>query len=104
VCACLDVSKYFIERTRALIASERRYIRDASTPLEKVRVFPSSANFIMVKVAGEQTAGEFARHLRGRGIVARDLSLLPGCGSGFYRFGLRTRPDNIRLIEAVADY
>jgi threonine-phosphate decarboxylase len=102
--ACFDGSAHFIDSTRELIARERRHMEEELILLKKFRVFPSSANFIMVKVAGEKSEGDFARNLRDRGIVVRDLSMLPGCGSGFYRFGIRTRQDNVNLIEAARDY
>ena len=102
--ACIRVPPSFIESTRDLVVSERQRIEDGLIRLGKFRVFPTSANFIMVEVAGERSLGDFARHLRGRGLVARDLSALPGCGQGFYRFGIRTPKDNALLIAAAADY
>ncbi|MGA2410639.1 MAG: aminotransferase class I/II-fold pyridoxal phosphate-dependent enzyme [Candidatus Binataceae bacterium] len=102
--ACLRVPANFIEGTRNLVASERQRIGDELVRLGKLRVFPSSANFIMVEVESEKSEGDFARHLRGRGIVARDLSALPGCGPGLYRFGIRAPQDNAQLIAAAAGY
>lgn len=102
--ACLDVSTNFIESSRALVASERHRLESELSSIRRLRVFPSSANFIMVEVFGERTAGDFAGYLRGKGVAARDLSTLPGCGAGFYRFGIRTPSDNTQLLVAASDY
>jgi histidinol-phosphate/aromatic aminotransferase/cobyric acid decarboxylase-like protein len=72
--------------------------------LRKVRVFPSSANFIMVEASGEVVVGDFGRHRHAKGIAVRDLSALPGCGAGFYRFGIRMPSENTRLLAAATDY
>lgn len=102
--ACLNAPTSFIEGTRDLIARERGRIERGLTRLQKFRVFPSSANFIMIEVAGEDGAGDFARYLRSRSIVIRDLSALPGCGRGLYRLGIRASKDNDQFLAAVGDY
>jgi threonine-phosphate decarboxylase len=102
--ACLSVSSSFIEKTRDVIAQERSTIERDLSRSRKLRVFRSSANFIMVEVADEGSEGDFARYLQRSAIVIRDLGALPGCGPGFYRLGIRAPQDNARLLAAVADY
>jgi len=102
--ACLKVSANIIASTRELILTERRRIEDGLVRLAKFRVFSSAANFMMAEVAGEKSQGGFGRYLRSQGIIARDLSALPGCGPGFYRLGIRTQEDNEKLIAACAHY
>jgi threonine-phosphate decarboxylase len=102
--ACLGVSSSFIEKTRALVAMERSAIESGLSRSRKLRVYRSSANFIMLEVADEGGEGDFARHLRRTSIVIRDLGALPGCGPGFYRLGIRAPEDNARLLAAAADY
>lgn len=102
--ACIAASGNFITSTRALVASERNRLESGLGRLHTLRVFPSSANFIMVEVLDEVAPGDFARHLNAQGIAVRDLSALPGCGAGFYRFGIRTPSENARLLAAATDY
>ncbi|HUN59389.1 MAG TPA: aminotransferase class I/II-fold pyridoxal phosphate-dependent enzyme [Candidatus Binataceae bacterium] len=102
--ACLRASKNYASATRDLVVTERRRIEDGLNRSAKFRVFSSSANFIMAEVQSEKRHGDLARHLLSAGIIARDLSTLPGCGLGFYRFGIRTRQDNEKLIAVLADY
>jgi threonine-phosphate decarboxylase len=102
--ACRKVPANFLASTRDLVVTERRKIEDGLGPLRRFRTFPSSANFIMTEVLSEKNPGDFGRHLQSKGMIARDLSTLPGCGPGFYRFGIRTRLDNEKLIAACAAY
>ena len=103
--ACLKVSDNFLTNTRDLIVTEQR--QESKTdfrPLEKFRVFSSSANFILAEALSEESRGDFGRYLHCNEIIVRDLSALPGCGPGFYRFGIRKQQDNEKLIAAAADY
>ena len=102
--ACLRSSERFIEATLDLVANERRWIEDELGAMPRFRLFPAAANFIMLEVLGENAPGDFARHTRQHGIVIRDLQALPGCGPGFYRIGIRTRPDNEKLVAAASAY
>jgi len=101
--ACLDVAEPFITRTRALIAKERPLLEHNLRRLG-IKVFPSSANFVMVSVSHENARREFSDHLQSRGIAIRNLATLPGCGRGFYRIAVRSHLENERLTNAAADY
>ncbi len=102
--ACLEVAEPFIAQTRAFIAEERGILERGLSCGPGVRLFPSTANFLMFSVAHEKVPGEFGCYLRSRGIAIRDLGALPGCGPGFYRIGVRSRLDNALLIKAAASY
>ncbi len=102
--ACLDVAEPFIARTRALIAEERRILEDELRCRFGIKVFPSSANFLMFSIAREKVRGEFGCWMRNRGIAIRDLAALPGCGPGLYRIAVRSRSDNALLLNAAANY
>lgn len=102
--ACLGVAERFIALTRHNIIKERERLVAELGRLRALRLFPSSANFLMFAVLNEPTCGEFGRYLMSQGIAIRDLSELPGCGPGFYRIGVRSRSDNDRLVMAAADY
>ncbi len=102
--ACLEIADGFIARTREEVGRERRWLGDELGRMRELRVFPSNANFLMIGVRGERCCGEFGRYLLDRGVAIRDLSGLPGCGPGFYRIGLRSRPDNARLVLSASKY
>jgi threonine-phosphate decarboxylase len=101
--ACWAGADDYIRRTRELIARERRYLARGFAQNPRLRSFPSDANFLMLAVR-ENDAGSFGAFLLRRGIVVRDLRLLPGCAPGLYRAGLRNHVDNERLVAAAREY
>jgi threonine-phosphate decarboxylase len=102
--ACLDVADDFAAQSRACVAAERARLSGGLAPIEGVRVFPSSANFLLMEVAENGRNTSFAQHMLARGIAVRDLRDLPGCGPGMYRVAVRLRGENQQLIAAARTY
>ncbi len=63
------------------------------------RVFPSDANFILVRVDDPR---EMYRLLIERGVIVRDRSRIPGC-EGCLRITVGTPEENDRLLEILAE-
>jgi threonine-phosphate decarboxylase len=101
--ACLDGADEFVRITREFVARERDYLSVRLAALDRITVFPSAANFMMIEVA-ENGAGNFGHFMLGRGIGVRDLRGLPGCAPGLYRIAVRKRDDNDRLLGAAREY
>jgi threonine-phosphate decarboxylase len=99
--ACLEASPSYLADTLRTVAAERDFLESGLKAHPRLSVFPSTANFLMVAVAGERLPGEFGAWLKSDGIAIRDLVQLPGCRPGLYRIGIRQRPDNQRLIAAA---
>jgi histidinol-phosphate aminotransferase len=81
--------------------SERERITTALSHLPSVQhVFPSQANFVLVRV---HNATALHQHLAQQGIVVRDRSKELGC-SNCLRITVGTPEENVRLLEAMATY
>lgn len=100
--ACIGVAPEFLAHTRKVIAAEREFLVRALSTINGIDIFPSAANFLMLRVAEEPTPGAFAAHMLRDGIAIRDLAAMPGAGAGLYRIGIRLRADNQRLVAAAA--
>jgi threonine-phosphate decarboxylase len=101
--ACVGVASEYIARTRELIALERGYLSNGLAQNPHLRVFPSTANFLML-AASENGTNLFGAFMLRRAIAVRDLRSLPGCGSGLYRAGIRNHADNERFVAAAREY
>jgi histidinol dehydrogenase len=64
------------------------------------RVFPSDANFLLVRFGVDATA--VYDQLRERGIVVRNRTTQPGC-SGCLRLTVGTAEENVRLVNALLE-
>jgi len=100
--ACLAQPQSWRDQIRSLLRVERTYLERELSKIPALEVFPSEANFLMFALRGEPAS--LIAHLRQHGIVVRDLASLPGAGPGLYRVGVRARPDNDRLVEALAAF
>jgi histidinol-phosphate aminotransferase len=84
-----------------ILVSERDRLEAALTSQGKViTVFPSDANFLLVRVPDARRLYEF---LLGRGIVVRDRSSQPGCADCL-RITVGTPAENDLLLSALHDY
>lgn len=86
----------YIERTRALLRTERAFLTDELRALG-MEVIGGEANFIFFRTEIPDLAGQ----MRGRGILIRDCRNYAGLSKGYYRVAVRRRGENLRLIEAL---
>lgn len=95
-CVCAG-ERAFVQRTAELIKEERRFLEESLRALG-VRVYPGSANFLLL-----YEERPLYEPLLERGILIRDCSNFRGLSRGFYRIAVKTRQENRRLLEAMAE-
>jgi len=100
--ACVqDLS--FVRRSRTFMARERPWLVAQLAALPGLGLFPSAANFFLVKITkSELTMLEFSRRLAEDNLLVRACGNFPGLGKQFFRVAVRTRPENQRLLSACA--
>lgn len=87
-----------VRREVALTVSERRRVAEAlQSNLEILDVYPSDANFLLVRVAD---AAATYRSLAGKGIIVRRRDNLPMC-QGCLRLSIGTPEENNKLLQAL---
>ena len=87
----------YLRESRALIQSERRYLREGLEALG-LTVCPSQANYLLVK-----SPAELSGPLLDRGILIRDCANYRGLGPGWYRTAVRRREENRTLLNALGE-
>ncbi len=88
-------------RQVAIIVEERVALSKKLESMKGImKVFPSDANFLLVRV---KEPGTLYRFLTGQGIVVRDRSSLEGC-EGCIRITVGTPPQNKILLAAIEEY
>ncbi len=92
------------EYARRSVEYVRRLREDFSRALAafpQLRVYPSSANFLLAQLAPPLTATELKELLVQRQILIRDCSSFAGLSNRFFRMAVRTEPENARLLECL---
>ena len=95
--AALSVPPTWGEETRRLVRGERRFLAEALTALG-LTVFPSDANFLLLK-----SQHPLYQPLKQRGILVRDCSNFTGLDERYIRIGLKTREENLQLLQAIRE-
>jgi threonine-phosphate decarboxylase len=81
----------------------RRDQMDAAIRRLGIHVYPSCANFLLVRLPSSiESQGFWESLIRNHRIVLRDCANYEGLGDGHLRTAVRTHADNDRLIEALA--
>lgn len=85
----------YLERTRLLVAREREFLSQELTS-RRVKVFPSAANFLLLK-----SDRDLEKILADKKIAIRNCSSYHGLDERFFRIAVRTHEENERLINAL---
>lgn len=85
----------FMERTRAAVTEERKYLSESLAELG-FRVYPSAANFLLVRAYPQ-----LADRLLERKIAIRRCVNFHGLGEDFFRIAVRTHEENEQLVDAI---
>jgi len=86
------------------MARERLWIERQLATISGIEVFPSRANFLLLRMTKHEcTAAGIVHQLARRNILIRDCSNFAGLGKQFVRVAIRRREENRRLIAALAD-
>ncbi|MDE3131855.1 MAG: threonine-phosphate decarboxylase [Acidobacteriota bacterium] len=87
-------------RVAAQVASAREELAEALQLLPGLRVWPSQANFLLLRVPDD--AG-LVEALRERRIAVRPAASFPGLDERYIRVAVRTRADNRLLVNALTE-
>ena len=97
--AALADEKY-LAATRAWLAVEREFFTAQLRKLAGVEVFEPAANFVLVRTT---RAAEILAELRRRKILVRSCANFAGLDETFLRLAVRTRAENLRLLESLEE-
>lgn len=93
----------YCERTRRYVSGERERLAAALAGLPGLRVFPSRANYLLVRLGNGTSAAQLRARLLERGVLIRDCGNFEGLDGGFFRVAVRLRGENDRLLELLGE-
>jgi len=88
----------FVGKTLLAVARLREWLAGGLARLPGLAVYPSVANFLLVRGPEELVEG-----LARRGVLVRGCAPFVGLGPGYFRVAVRGEGENGRLISAVAE-
>jgi len=109
-CIESEVASYLLENGRPFLEESRRFIENEREWLEKklsnigLNVIKSDSNFLMINIESlGLRSSELAEILAGKGIIVRDCSTFRWTGDSYIRVAIRSREDNLRLINSIKE-
>jgi threonine-phosphate decarboxylase len=102
--ACLaDAS--FRRKTDRWLQREKGFLSDALNRSNGFRLYPSAANFLLVKIEpGNANAVQLRSFLLARKLLIRPCDSFVGLGPNYFRVAVRRRADNQRLLDALKEW
>ena len=72
--------------------------------ISQLKVYPSAANYLFVKIKNGGNVANLAEFCLERGIMIRNCSNYEGLDSSFFRIAVRTKDENKQIIEVMHAY
>ena len=94
--------KDYLRRSVEMIKEGREFLLKNLSTIFKVKVFPSSANFVLLDVSPRKSSEVFDALMK-KGIIVRDCSSFKGAGDSFIRISVGTRAQNEKVVEALEE-
>jgi threonine-phosphate decarboxylase len=89
------------EATLQLIQRERIWLWKQLQGLPGIHTFPTAANFFLACCRTDQTLDRLIGISMEKNILVRDCRTIEGLDGPYFRFAIRTRSDNERLLECL---
>jgi threonine-phosphate decarboxylase len=83
------------------ISKERDVLIESLGRFPSLKLYPMSANYLLVEIIEGMTAGELKDLLLHHNILIRDCASFTGLSKRFFRIAVRTGEENKRLVECL---
>ncbi|MEA2060426.1 MAG: aminotransferase class I/II-fold pyridoxal phosphate-dependent enzyme [Thermodesulfobacteriota bacterium] len=91
----------FIQNSREVIHKEKQTFTKSLGHVSKIRLFQSSACFILAQLRNELTAGDVCEEVGKEKILIRNCENFHGLSDRFIRFSLKDRTTNLKLARLL---
>jgi len=97
-------NKKYTKKTYYTIGKERKFLSSALRGIKTLKPYPSSANFILIKIERNgPTSGILRGLLVQKGILVRDCSNFRNLSNRYIRVAVRSRGENLKLLAALRE-
>ena len=92
----------YVCKSRELVSANRHSLCKELEKIPQIQLFPSTANFLLLRLTGKMTAAELAdRLLLQHRIAVRNCADYQGLDEGYVRVAVRSRSENEQLVTAL---
>lgn len=91
----------YLEKSFAYIRKERSFLSENLQKLPGMKVYPSLANYIFLKLQHEPD--NFVSALKEKGFLIRSCANYHNLEQGYYRVAVKSHEDNVALLKALQE-
>ncbi len=91
----------FAGATNRLISRERKRIYKELSRTNKIKLFPTTANFFLAQWQATNNLDDLQRYLLSNGIYVRDARNFSLLADNYFRFAILNKSDNSKLISLI---
>ncbi len=94
----------YIRDTIDTVEKEKEYLYKALTEIPGLKTYQPAVNYIFIDISATGlTSTELSEQTGRRGILIRDCSSYETLGPVFIRVAVKSRPDNVKLLDVMQD-
>jgi threonine-phosphate decarboxylase len=101
--ACLSDLSFGL-KTERWLRRERNFLAQALSELKGFESYPSTTNFLLVRITNDTGALELRSFLLQRKMLIRACNSFAGLGTDHFRVAVKRRQDNRLLLEALREW
>ena len=98
---CLEASTYQQE-SREYLQQCKKYLEQSLASFPELTLYPSAANYLLLKVTGPVTVEEIRQKLYTKNILIRPCANYKNLGPDYFRIAIRCEKDNKIFLEAFS--
>ncbi|MBO4302826.1 threonine-phosphate decarboxylase [Methanosarcinaceae archaeon] len=92
----------YLEKSRQLIREEGAFLKEKLGAIRGFETGVLTTNFLLVDISRRMIgSSEIVERLAARGVLVRNCASFKGMGDSCIRVAVRTRPESLRLLEAL---
>lgn len=94
----------YMDETIKIVQREREFLYRSISRIPGLKAYPGDANYLLIKLLKEDmTSSQLVTFSARKGVLIRDCSNFSGLNNYFIRVAVRTRRENIVLIEVLTE-
>jgi threonine-phosphate decarboxylase len=93
--------KTYLSTARTLVQKERKFLHDNIRKLKLFSPLTSESNYFLVHLNGRNSKQFRDALVKRTGVLVRDCSTFTGMGSQHIRLAVKTRRENVLLLNAL---
>ncbi len=106
----IEIGKFLIENyysilkeTKEFLDKERNFLKNSLNKLSNIKIFPSKANYFLIKLLNTMDVYELTECLLDNEILIRNCANYRGLNKKFFRIAIKERKENIILVNSLKE-